>query len=314
MKALGFLWAWFKRNPLTKLAAVAVAFAAWYLASQVVYLTARHEVPVELRLAEEMVPVLISPSAVTLVVEAPPGLALKPEVRRDLSQTVTPGKVVFSLTPADVAVSPRARVLGIEPGQVEVILDRRIHRVLPVRVTFEGTPRPGYRVAVYQVDPPEVKVPGPENILKTMEEIETEPVSVAGRGGQYVFEQDVGLRPPSPSPPSELDRVRVRVEIAPALKTRTFDSIPVGILKPANHKEEISVTPREARVTVRGREDLVSALIASDIKIFVDVIGLTAGSYELPLHSRLPAGITAPELVPSSVRVSIGRIPAAGVE
>ncbi len=314
MRVINKLGTWFKHNPWTKLAALAAALVSWYLASQVVYLTGRHEVAVELQLAEGMTAVAVSPSFVTVVVEAPAGLAVKPAIRRDLSHISSPGQVVFSLTAADISISPRARVVGIEPGQVEVLLDRQVHRVLPVRVVFDGSPRPGYRLAGHSVEPPEVRVPGPENLIRTMTEIETDPVSLTGRGGEYVFEVETALRPPLPSPPAELEDVLVRVEIAPALKSREFDPVPVGVLKHLNQRDEITVTPREVRVVVRGREDLVGGLAPADVKVFADVAGLAPGSYELPLRSRLPSGVSVAEYDPPTVRVSLGRVPPTGVE
>jgi hypothetical protein len=314
MRILSLLTSWLKHHFWLKLAAVATALTAWYLASQVVYLPHRYVVPVELRLNEGMIAVAVKPATVTLVVVSPQGLALKPVLRRDLSQTVTPGKVVFSLTPADVSVSPRARLSRIEPSQVEVDLDRKISRVLPVKVVYDGSLRPGFRVAREKVTPPEVLVPGPENALKSMTEIETFPIPIAHRGGEYVFEKEVELRPPVPSLAIELEKVLVEVEIAPALTSRTLESIPVGILKLPGQKDEIAISPREVRLVAQGREDAIANLTSAEIKIFVDVIGLLPGSYELPLQTRLPAGVSVSRIEPSLVTVSLGRVSPPGVE
>ena len=79
---------------------------------------------------------------------------------------------------------PRHRALiGIEPADITLELDRLISVNLPIQPSLEGVPAPGFTTGEVRTSPIRVNVQGPESTLADLEFVETTPVSVEGATG-----------------------------------------------------------------------------------------------------------------------------------
>jgi YbbR domain-containing protein len=312
MRLVSVIRTWLGNNYWLKLFALLGAVGVWWLASRGVYIRKSRVVPVSLKLAPEMTVRSITPSAVKVILDYPQEkrVTRKEEeedikVIHDLTEATEPGKIVFTVTGRDVKVPYRIRVVGIEPSRINAEIDRRVEKVLPVKVIYRGTPRAGYRIAGETVIPPEVVVPGPEGVLRNMKAIETEPIGVMGRSNY--FEVLVPLKPVSPLAEAPLAPVSVSVAIAPELQTRRMAEVPVAVLKGTNQTVQITLEPNKTALYLKGQEKPLKALTQADIKAYVEIIGLETGSYELPLKTELPKEIELQRADPSIIKVILGR-------
>ncbi len=312
MKLTSYLKRWLSHNLWLKFFAVVIAVVVWLIGSSRVYEPRNRVVPVNLKLAAGMTVKEITPPTVTVTLAYPKEFrgALdreKEEIKvvHNLLETREPGKIVFTLSERDIEKPARVRVLGISPSRVTAEVDRLVEKLLPVKVAYQGTPRSGYRIAGQSIIPPEVRVPGPESLLRKMDAIETDPVSVMGR--EITFEERVRLKPVNPYSGAALSPVSVIVILRPELKKRNFSGIHVDLLKSTSQVEVISVEPEMVNLFLKGRQDEMEALIADDVKAYVDIVGLEAGSYELPLQTKLPMGVVLDRAEPTVIKVNLGQ-------
>lgn len=84
---------------------------------------------------------------------------------------------------------------------------------------------------------------------------------------------------------------------------RTFDSVPITVLTPANDPYIFLVEPPSVRVSIRGTEAAVKALLPSDIKVFVDLIGVSQLVTRRDVEVRLPEGLSVVSLFPNEVKI-----------
>lgn len=72
------------------------------------------------------------------------------------------------------------RVTRVSPSFIELRLDRRKEKMVPIKVALASEPDPGYRVAGLSSDPEKVLIAGAESELKKIAEVTTEPIDLRG--------------------------------------------------------------------------------------------------------------------------------------
>jgi YbbR domain-containing protein len=154
-------------------------------------------------------------------------------------------------------------------------------------------------------DPAEVEIVGPESAVKRAAAALTEPVSVAGsrepvRQTVTVGVLDSALRLKTSR------TAAVAVQILPAPIERNLRGLPVRWRNLASNLTAQFV-PATVDVTVRGGRESMNRISRDDLSAYVDVSGMGAGEYLLPVHveSTREAGVT--EMEPSTVTVRITR-------
>jgi YbbR domain-containing protein len=306
---------WFGHNPFLKIMALIIGIVVWIIASRWVYEPSTLVVPVELKLAEGMTVTGITPDKVTVTLEYPREShdlieEGKSEIKfiHDLTGNRTPGRINFELQPDDLTRPARFRVVSVSPSRITAEIDRLVEKVLPVKVVYWGSPRPGYRLAGQRVIPPEVRVPGPETILDEMTEIETEPVNIMGR--EITFDTSAVLSPLSRFSPGKEQRVTVIVILRPELQQRSFEGVGVDFLKDLAASDDVQVIPREVNLYLKGPTSVMEALTIEDLRVYIDIVGLKPGTWELPLRTAFPAGVILDRADPDIIKVTIEPGPA----
>ena len=91
-------------------------------------------------------------------------------------------------SPSDVEV-PRdvnVTVQGIQPREIEVVLDRRAEKLVPVALRANVQPRAGYALdGPVQVAPPRVVVSGARSLLDELDSVSTAPLHLEGVAGAF---------------------------------------------------------------------------------------------------------------------------------
>lgn len=242
----------FTEDAATKFLALALAFVAWvavtFLGSRTVTAEA---VPVSVSNLREDLAVASSLEPVRVRLRAP-RTVLRERGSGDLVRAFVDltGRGIGAQS-AEVAVVPtdsRVSILIVLPSRVNLTLDPVVQRSLPVKVTTEGEPAPGYRVGDASVDPATVQVRGALGRLQATPAIEA---IVPVRGATASFDGEVPLRAPEGLKPA-LDRVRVKLEIVQAEETKTLGVRVVTSGNPAPGYWVRTVTTDPAVVTVRG--------------------------------------------------------------
>jgi len=210
------------------------------------------------------------------------------------------GRRLFHLTPGDVRRPFGIDVVQITPANLSITFEPSASKMVPVVPNIDGEPEDGYVVGTISADPPTVEIVGPITAVKNLTEAITETVSVAGAAGPVKEMVTIGVPDPSVrlrNPQS----AQVTVNVAAAPVEWAVSAIPVDA---RNAEGTVSMLPSQVTVYVRGpREARGSG--ADAFEATVDVEGLRAGQFRLPVRVVPPPRVGVVKVEPSEIRVRI---------
>ena len=194
---------------------------------------------------------------------------------------VRPGRRLFQLTPEQVRVPFGIEVVQVMPTSVVMVFENSATRTVPVVPSVEGAPAPGYILGKMTADPATVEIIGPKSAVSGVTEALTETVSIAGAQSSIQETVSIGVLDPSvrlkPGTPAT-----VRVEVLPGPRERTLRDRPVH-LRNLNPGLTARALPSSVVVVLRGSREGLSRVQLYDVNAFVDLAGLGAGEYSLPI-------------------------------
>lgn len=206
------------------------------------------------------------------------------------------------------------RVKGIEPDRVVLALDRAESKKLRMEAVLDESRLPrGYKIGKVTVEPEEVSVTGPAAKLEKLKTIRTLPISLENITHSFDCDQPLDTENYS-NIVFEQKNVLVQVEILRALKTRTFNTLPVRILIPPASKHQAMsceiVSAPTVDLQVSGAENVIDTLRKEDIFIFANISEFTKpGLYWIDLRCAIDKnGITDLKINPEKINVKLERI------
>jgi YbbR domain-containing protein len=134
--------------------------------------------------------------------------------------------------------------------------------------------------------PATVKIAGSIDALKAITSIPLESVDITAMSESLM--QTVALRIPEGVTLVDTGDVNLYVDIREKIEERLYEDFPIEVdgLKRGHNA---TLAPKACSLTVAGRVSLLRALTRGDIRLYVDVAGLEAGTQELPVEIDLSA-------------------------
>lgn len=128
--------------------------------------------------------------------------------------------------------------------------------------------------------PDTVRLVGDQDVLDGIDSILLSPIAVNGMNTTTTVESELIV----PDGTRLLDdtSVSVLLEVREMVISQTFEQLEVEVYGQTK-KTDVTLDTSTVDLTVEGRYSLVSVLMRSDVNVMVDVTGLAAGSYDLPL-------------------------------
>ena len=194
--------------------------------------------------------------------------------------------------------------LVVEPGVVTVkvpVLPTATTRTVPVVFTLRGVVAPGYWVVGAAMDPFAVTVRGEEEVLKTLDRIETLPIDVGDLSATRTL--TVGLAVPAGVTLLRPTDITVTVTVQALAGTRAFSSaiVVTGLLP--NQTAELDLT--SVSVLVAGPVPTLANLPPAQVVASVDAAGRGPGTYTVDVAVRVPSGVTVQTIQPTRVTLTI---------
>ncbi len=196
------------------------------------------------------------------------------------------GERIIQLTPDQIRVPFGFRVVKITPSLLTLNLERALSKAVPVRPRLIGRPAPGYEVAGFASEPPDIRVRGPKSRVQAIDSAFTEPVSVDGADVTVEEFVNVGLDDPLLTF-EEGGQVRVIVRIRERHERRIFESLPV-----TPHGRPVELVPPSVRVVVSGPARVLRGLTAADLLPYVNVPAEHRQPQPLPVAVEVTSGHT----------------------
>lgn len=204
----------FTNNLSYKLLSLLIALGLWFIVRDE-RVEGKVELPVEVTAPENLVVASEPPDRLTVSVTGTrfaldrlKNIELSPyEV---LPRSDEPGTMEVRVRPEDIHLPGDVKVSEVTPSRFDLLMERKAQREFPVRVRLLGRPAPGYTVGSPIVKPERVKVVGATSLIRDLDWVYTEPVSIEGR--RQTFRGEYALSLPS-SQVWPADHVRVSVEV-----------------------------------------------------------------------------------------------------
>lgn len=177
-----------------------------------------------------------------------------------------------------------------------------------ITVEWTGEPAPGYRLLSVTADPPSVLVEGRPAQVNRLTSVATEPIDINGLTESFqqlaVLDLPVGI---SVDPEQT---VSVRIEIEPILTTSTVNRVPE--VRGLRGGYEAVIEPSQVRVVLFGPLPVLDALAENDVRVVVDLFGMSPGVYSIEPDVIVPdRGIEIRSVQPAAVTVTISEVEAA---
>ncbi|MBM3761994.1 MAG: YbbR-like domain-containing protein [Acidobacteria bacterium] len=174
----------FTENIPAKLLSILIAFLLWFALVDEPELIETVTVPVEYRnLANNLDLSPDAPNRIQLQVrgartrlnEVSPD---RTNIVLDLTSMSEPSSRTFTIQDNAINLPPTVTLVRAIPSQLRVKLERRMHKDLPVTITYEE-PIPSYlKVISSSIKPERIKVVGPESRINMANALATEPISL----------------------------------------------------------------------------------------------------------------------------------------
>lgn len=199
-----------------------------------------------------------------------------------------------AVSPVDVT-PPTARVT------IPVFSDQK-SRTLRVNPVITGNPAAGFEIESVTVDPQVRLVAGDAEDLAKLDEVDTEPIPMAGVSTDQTAE--VGLALPTGIVAIRDEQIKVTITLRPVTGTRTFSA---GLrLVGASNTLSYKLSVDHVLVTIGGSMADLDRLSGAALLMDLDVTGLKAGTREVTPTANPPVGTTVVAISPPTVGVTIG--------
>ena len=171
----------------------------------------------------------------------------------DLTEVMA-GDRVLSLTPQNVSVSPLPlgiKLDEIQPSRIAVRLEAVEEKDVEVRAATTGDPANGYEIYAETINPPKVRVRGPSSSLKTLDQVLTDVIDLAGA------QQDIVKR-------------QVPVGVSNAKKTSVLNTVVDVTIrigeKRIEHRFGLTADGKHVTVVLFGPRSAIEHLRADEIR------------------------------------------------
>ncbi len=258
----------FLEDWMLKLTALVITFALWFGVTGL-------STPTTKRFSIELIPSIATNVEIINTPREEVDIVVSGDKRRvdqisrsDLVATldlrdVAPGDWVISLSPETVSVTlPQGvKLIEVQPNRIPINLEAVEEKDIDVKVVLSGVPAAGTEVYQANVLPARVRVRGPASFIRTLENVDTDPIDIGGRERDFNARQvPVGVSNPKASVLNTV--VDVMVRIGEKRIERSF-AIPVsGLPVPI-----AGLDGKIAYFTLYGPRSLLTAAKETDFRI-----------------------------------------------
>lgn len=210
-------------------------------------------------------------------------------------------------------LEPGVRLVSVQPSKMDVVMEPRARKEVPVAPNVVGTPDPAFRLAEVSVQPRQITVEGARSQINKITEVKTIPVDVNGRWESTEIDVALSQLEDGMVFSEQQSRVRVQLRFEPRYTEREFTSVPVEVV---NTGWRTAVRPQTVRVKLDTPVRLLPSIDGGALRVIADARELegkpTGSQHRLDVElENLPEGVKLLELRPNRVLVKlVQRLPA----
>lgn len=166
-----------------------------------------------------------------------------------------------------------------------IIVEQTLYSTRTIAISeaalVEGEPADGYRLKSVTLSPSVIDAAGSDDALNAIDALFIDnPVDISNMSES--FTTTVRISKPSELSYVSTDTVTMTVEIEPVTISRTFDSVKL-FARGYTDAVNVSLGVKTLSIVLSGPELTLNALRSANVTAYVDVSGLGAGDYSLPV-------------------------------
>jgi len=295
----------FVANFSLKLVSLLLAIVLWVvvLGSRTVEVT--KEVPIEVVVGNDYVPVNDLPDRVTYRLAGPKAflrtiLDRKEAVIRINLASQKSGLMTYRFFSDHIRIPLGVKVVSIDPPVLPIRLEEVRKKEVPVRVSVIGELPAAHRLVKTTVVPPTIRIRGPEFRLATINEVYAKPIDVSRMNRTQIKDLQVDL---SSFPFVRTDDSPPKVKFEIESPNQMFRIKSVGV----NVRSDRTATPKDSSVMiyVRSTPAAMAELDRNEVEVTASVFGKGPGIYRVKPEVSLPPSFIFIKTVPSEIAVEI---------
>lgn len=197
------------------------------------------------------------------------------------------------------------KVTNIKDKGITLYLQKNITVSKKIEVKFQGNLNDGLKIYGVSIDPPEVGITGPKNIVDSITEIKTEPVPLTSDINDD-FEYEVNL---ASIKNIELNQKKVTVHVRLVNKSdeKKFNNCKLSLLNYADKNLIVEDIEQDVSVTVEGPPNELTNLDSKDIITYLDISSCDeVGTYNIEVMANIKESNNFPNV--KVVRKSPGKV------
>jgi len=220
---------------------------------------------------------------------------------------VNEGDERIRIGPENVNLPAEIRVISLNPYQINLKIQQRADRKVPIIVMTEGQPADEY--AAYNfTHQTNVHIYGSEEDVKTTTQLFADVLNIDSLEGlpdtAVIMKRYVAVEIPEEiNLFVEPESVLVEFTVEPKA-TKVLKGIPINLEGKSTHRHVILFDDK-VDLTLEGPQSLVSELTHEDIEVTVSIGALDTGSHKVPASFTLEPGISLVNSDPDRILVKI---------
>lgn len=204
--------------------------------------------------------------------------------------------------------------VSFRPDVVEVTVPVVPVNSVSIIPNIKGAPLEGYIIKDVQADPSIITVTAPEDVLKQLQSVATEPLNIQGYTRTVVKEvkpalpRGVKILEDNRIDDANAKTVRVTVEIEKiSSKSVTVSPAEISLID-LSPELAADIENTDIVLTVNGPESIIDRVNSDAIKVYLDAAGLSEGEHHVKLRAEVPSPFFIQKIEPDIIKVTLKRL------
>lgn len=166
-----------------------------------------------------------------------------------------------------------------------VVIEQQLYTIKTIALSdtglLRGAPADGYEIQSVSITPENITVAGSADVLAELDALYPD-TYIDLTGLTQSINPRLRLRDPGGLAYTSTNIITVAVEIGPVIQSRTFNNVRLGIENIGNGMSA-SLGSKYGSVIISGPQLWIQKVRTSDVTLYCDAYGLSAGTYQLPV-------------------------------
>lgn len=201
----------------------------------------------------------------------------------------------------DLGLPPAVEVVRIEPSSMQLTLDNRISKQVPIVVPRIGKINENFKLLEFKITPQVAEINGAETEVKQIASIQTFPLDLRELKGEQTIE--LPLRDSWEYSKTGTNSVEVFVKLIPISVEQTYGDLPIEVR--TQNSRKVTLTPEKVAVRISGLRNAIKDLKEGSIVPFVKLDSFDTTKNQIQVEVQLPEGFSLMSVKPDVVNIQI---------